>query len=114
MQEVSKELEEKWLQALLSPPDPSEVPSQAELEEALDFELAKDAAGMDVELVAYCAQQLCERYDCGARAGEHALRFVQRRTAVHTVRRTRTVAAGSTGVRARNPSGSSHTSKPTT
>lgn len=70
MQEDSKEQEKKMLQALLSPPDPAEVPTQAELEETLDAELAKDAADMDVELIAFCAQCLCELHGCVAADGE--------------------------------------------
>ncbi len=89
MQEDSKEQEKKMLQALLSPPDPAEVPTQAELEETLDAELAKDAADMDVELIAFCAQCLCELHGCVAADGEkNAYKRAPKRDAARAARRS--------------------------
>lgn len=68
MQDDSREMEEKLLRALLLPPDPSEEPTEAELEEALDFELQKDEKEMDVELIDFCARRLCEMH--GLKVGE--------------------------------------------
>ncbi len=62
MQEDSKDVEEKLLRALLLPADPSEIPTEAELEEALDFELQKGEKEMDVALIDFCARRLCEMH----------------------------------------------------